>query len=194
MLIPLAWMIVTSLKTFPEAMADPPIWIPEKPQWRKLPALRWPTFHFLRYLRNSALVTSLNVIGTLFSCTMAAYAFACLNFKVQERGVRSADGRHDAAGAGHHHSVFHVLCEDRLGEHLPAAPGAALAGRQRVRHLPVAPVLSDHPARLHRSCPHGRRVEWTILWRVYVPLSTPVLMTVTVFSFLASWNDLWGPL
>jgi ABC-type glycerol-3-phosphate transport system permease component len=36
--------------------------------------------------------------------------------------------------------------------------------------------------------------ELRILWSIFVPLSKPVLLTVTVFTFIASWNDLWGPL
>ena len=36
--------------------------------------------------------------------------------------------------------------------------------------------------------------EPRILWNIVVPLSAPVLLTVTVFTFLGSWNDLFGPL
>jgi ABC-type glycerol-3-phosphate transport system permease component len=36
--------------------------------------------------------------------------------------------------------------------------------------------------------------ELHILWNIVVPLSTPVLLTITVFTFLGSWNDLFGPL
>ena len=36
--------------------------------------------------------------------------------------------------------------------------------------------------------------EMTILWKLIVPMSTPVVMTVVVFTFLGSWNDLFSPL
>ena len=36
--------------------------------------------------------------------------------------------------------------------------------------------------------------ELGILFRVYLPLSKPALLTIAVFTFLGSWNDLWGPL
>jgi ABC-type glycerol-3-phosphate transport system permease component len=35
---------------------------------------------------------------------------------------------------------------------------------------------------------------WQIFWRIILPLSTPVLTVCAVFTFLASWNDLLGPL
>jgi multiple sugar transport system permease protein len=194
MLIPLAWMIVTSLKTFPEAMADPPVWIPEKPQWENYRTALG-DFPLLRLPAQFALVTSLNVAGTLVSCTMAAYAFACLNFKYKNVVFGLLMSRHDAARPGHHHSALYVLCEDRLGEHLPAPPGAALARASNVFGIFL---LRQFFLTIPRDYIEAARMdganEWTILWRVYVPLSTPVLMTVTVFSFLASWNDLWGPL
>lgn len=36
--------------------------------------------------------------------------------------------------------------------------------------------------------------EWTIFWRIILPLSKPVLATVALFHFLYAWNDFMGPL
>lgn len=36
--------------------------------------------------------------------------------------------------------------------------------------------------------------EWTIIWRIILPLSKPVLATVALFHFLYAWNDFMGPL
>ena len=36
--------------------------------------------------------------------------------------------------------------------------------------------------------------EFGIFWRIFVPLSTPVFITVAIFTFMASWNDFIGPL
>ena len=33
-----------------------------------------------------------------------------------------------------------------------------------------------------------------ILTTIYIPLAKPALLTITVFTFIATWNDLWGPL
>jgi multiple sugar transport system permease protein len=35
---------------------------------------------------------------------------------------------------------------------------------------------------------------WRIFWRIYLPLSGPALATLAVFTFMASWNNLLGPL
>jgi multiple sugar transport system permease protein len=36
--------------------------------------------------------------------------------------------------------------------------------------------------------------EWQIFTRIILPLSTPVLATITIFTFLWAWNDFTGPL
>jgi multiple sugar transport system permease protein len=36
--------------------------------------------------------------------------------------------------------------------------------------------------------------EWSIFWRIVLPLSRPVLAVVALFHFLHAWNDFMGPL
>src|ERR1700683_512200 len=80
MLVPLFWMLLTSLKSFSEVVASPPIWWPAKFQWHNYyDALT--EFNFVRYLLNSLFVTTMTIAGTLFSCTLAAYAFGCLEVR-----------------------------------------------------------------------------------------------------------------
>src|SRR4051812_8555543 len=78
MLVPLAWMLLTSLKSFDEVIASPPVWWPAKLKWGNY-AEALTTFDFSRYLFNSLLICVATIAGTLVSATAAAYAFACLN-------------------------------------------------------------------------------------------------------------------
>src|SRR5689334_4388472 len=80
MLAPLAWMLVTSLKSFEEVIASPPVWSPARLRFGNYrEALT--TFDFSRYLFNSMFVCVMTIAGTLVSCTLAAYAFACLRVR-----------------------------------------------------------------------------------------------------------------
>jgi multiple sugar transport system permease protein len=36
--------------------------------------------------------------------------------------------------------------------------------------------------------------DWTIFWRIILPLSKPALATCALFQFLGTWNDFFGPL
>ena len=36
--------------------------------------------------------------------------------------------------------------------------------------------------------------EWTMFWRLIMPMSRPAWATLIIFSWISSWNDEWGPL
>lgn len=193
MLIPLVWMVLTSLKTFPEVMADPPVIVPEAAQWKNY-RIALGEFNFLRYLGNSALITVITIAGTLISCTMAAYAFACLNFR--HKNLLFALLLSAMMLPGQVTIIPLFMMYSKIGwvnTFLPLTVPPWLA----VNVFGIF-LLRQFFLTIPRDYIEAARIdgasEWTILWRIYVPLSTPVLMTVTVFTFMGSWNDLWGPL
>ena len=81
MLYPVLWMIVSSLRSNDQIFNDPGL-VLTNPQWDNYSngwtALEHPFGH---YMINSAIVVLGCVVGNLFSCSMAAYAFARLQFK-----------------------------------------------------------------------------------------------------------------
>lgn len=79
MLMPFAWMLLTSLKTRPESMRIPIQWLPAVPQWENYANI-FTKYDFLRYYANTAIVTVCEVGFQVFTCAMAAYVFARLNF------------------------------------------------------------------------------------------------------------------
>lgn len=77
-LIPLLWMLSTSLKESRQIFANPPVWIPDPVVWRNFPE-GWSAYlPFNTFLVNSTLITLNNIVGNLFSCCLAAYGFARL--------------------------------------------------------------------------------------------------------------------
>jgi len=193
MLVPLAWMLLTSLKSYEEVVASPPVWLPHQPRWGNYrEALT--TFDFLRYLLNSAFICATSIVGTLVSCSLAAYAFACL--KARGRDV-----------------IFALLLSTMM---LPAQVTIiplfkmfAEVGWIDTFYPLIVPscfatnvfavfLLRQFFLAVPRDYIEAARIdgasELRILWSIFVPLSKPVLLTVTVFTFIGSWNDLWGPL
>lgn len=193
MLLPLVWMVLTSLKSFDEVLASPPTWIPEKLRWENYrEALT--TFDFVRYFANSTLVAVLNIAGTLVSCTLAAYAFARLRTRGSALlfGVLLSTTMLPAqvtviplfswfAALG--------LIDTYVPLVLPAWLGTNVFAIFLLRQFFIAiPKDYAEAARVDGAS------ELRILLTVYVPLAKPALLTVAVFTFLGSWNDLWGPL
>lgn len=193
MLLPLAWMLITSLKTFPEVLRNPATLLPEHPQWQNY-ATVWNGFAFYRFFLNSTFVAAMVIAGTLLTCCPAAYAFAFYEVKHRELlfGLLLSTLMLPAqvtiiplfkAYAGLH------WIDTYLPLVLPAWFGGNVFGifllRQFFRTIPPSLIEA---ARLDGAS------EWTILWKLVVPMSLPAVLTVVLFTFLWSWNDLFNPL
>lgn len=79
MITPFAWMLLTSVKTQPEAMKVPIVWLPKNPQWKNYVDVLQ-KYRFASYYKNTAFVTVTTVVFQLMTCSMGAYAFARLDF------------------------------------------------------------------------------------------------------------------
>ncbi len=193
MLIPLSWMVLTSLKTFVEVLQEPTRWIPALAQWSNYRVV-FQEFDFGLYLWNSVFVTAMSITGSLISCCLAAYAFvfidvrfkgpifaALLSTMLLPAQVTIIPLFKFFATIGWVNTYLPLILPHWLGLNV----FAIFLMRQFFLTIPKAYVEA---ARMDGAS------ELSILWNVVVPLSTPVLLAATVFTFLASWNDLFGPL
>lgn len=190
-LIPFAWMLSTSLK--PPAEVFAPNLVPQHPR----PA----NYHdattlipYWHYFLNSLLVTVPVVIGTVVSSTAAAYAFARLRapgLNVVFLLVLATIMLPGEITLLPSFLLFKSL--GWVGTYLPLIVPAWLGGgavnifllRQYFLTIPRA---QDDAARVDG---HG---SLSILLRVIVPQSWPVISVVTAFTFVDTWNDFLGPL
>ncbi|HIT68761.1 MAG TPA: carbohydrate ABC transporter permease [Candidatus Aphodomonas merdavium] len=80
MVIPFVWMLSTSFKGMNEVFTFPIEWIPPSPTLKGYRALFSGSVSFFVYFLNSAKVAVIALFGTFFSCTLAGYAYAKINF------------------------------------------------------------------------------------------------------------------
>ena len=80
MIIPFVWMLSTSFKGINDVYSFPIEWIPKRPTLSGYIALFSGRVSFVTYLLNSVKVVIIALTGTLFSCTMAGYAYAKIPF------------------------------------------------------------------------------------------------------------------
>ncbi|RYG23375.1 carbohydrate ABC transporter permease [bacterium] len=192
-LAPLAWMLSTSLRPFEEILKGGLALIPKNPRPANYTdALRG--FDFLRAFGNSTLVAVLTVLGTLASSIPAAYAFARLKAPGAQWVFVALLATLMLPGQITIVPVFRLFASLGMVNTyaplvLPAWLGTNAFGifllRQFFRTLPEETMEA---ARLDGAS------EGLILARIAVPLARPAVITVAVFAFLGSWNDLWGPL
>ena len=192
MLLPLLWMISTSLKTSGEVLLLPPKWISLPPQWGNYPKL-FDVLPFDLFLFNSIKIAVIATVGALLSCSMAAFAFARMRFPGKNIIF--------AVILATMMIPFHVTLIplfalyrdlDWLGTHLPLTVpfffGAAFGiFLMRQFYLTIPQELVE-AARID-GCNFIQ-----IYYRIFLPLSKPALATLGIFTFLGSWNDLMGPL
>ena len=191
MVLPFIWMLSTSLMTQPEALRIPPQWIPSRPMWSNYTAVLQ-NMPFARYFFNTVVVTAGRVLGQLVTCSMAAFAFARLQF----RGRDQLFALYLAALMVpfqvymipdfilmkdlHWLNTFQAII-------LPGVFSAFGIFLLRQSFMKIPRELEE------AAVIDGATPPW-VLWRVILPLSGSALGALTIFTFLASWNDLLWPL
>jgi multiple sugar transport system permease protein len=191
--LPLVWMLITSLKTYPEAQRIPPTWAPERLSGygygrvlntdSNTPVLRW----FL----NSLLAAALHALLVLVTASLAAYALARLTFR--GRGVAFAliVATLFVPPATLIVPSFLIVSDidwvDTLA--VVVVPGAASAfGVFFLRQF-----FLSLPRELEEAALLDGANQWQVFTRVVLPLSRPALATLAVLSFLGNWNDFLWP-
>lgn len=207
MLFPFAWMVLSSLKTFQEVNLSPPTVLPEDPQWRNyVDAWNRPPSGFGRYFLNSLIVAVVGTALQLVTGITAAYAFARMEFRFREplfglvlatmmipfeakvvpnyvliRRIPLAGGN-DLSGVG-----GAGLYDSYAGMILPGVASAFAVFLLRQAFMAVPRDYWD-AVRIDGGS------HRTFLWRVLLPMTQPVVLTVVLFGLLARWNELLWPL
>jgi len=149
---------------------------------------------FSHYLINSFIIVLGSVLGNLVSCSLAAYAFARLNFRF--RGLWFAIMLMSIMLPIHVIIVPQYVLFSELGwinTFLPLSVPKLLATDAFFVFLMVQffrgiPRELDEAARID-GAGHGR-----IFFRVILPLSLPALATTAIFTFIWTWNDFFSQL
>jgi multiple sugar transport system permease protein len=199
-IVPLFWMISSSLKSNTQVFRTPPEIIPSHPVFSNYRS----TLHYIPfglYFRNSAIVTAATVVGTLISCVPVAYALAIMRWRGRSTvfGVVLASimlpfpavmipwyiiFRH----IGWIGSLLPLSVPPFFGEFVTPAFSSGLAIfllRQFFLSLPLELIEA---AKID-GAGHTR-----ILLQIVQPLARPVLATIVITTTLASWTAFIGPL
>ncbi len=202
-LAPTLWMISSSLKARTEVFAHPIVWIPATPQWQNY-ADAMKLLPFGRFAINTFVICMLTVAGTLVSSAMVAYAFARLRWPGREFFFSLLMGtmmlpeiitlipmfiEFRTIGWTKPGMVLGVLPLNYLPLTVPywlaLAPLYVFLMRQFFRGIPME---------LEEAALVDGASRFRILFNIILPLSKPVIATVAVFQFLASYNDFLQPL
>lgn len=188
---PFIWMVLGSFKTTGELRSVPPTWWPENPTLGNYQDL-FDRQNFLRYFINSSVVALFVTAGNVIFCSMLGYALAKLNFPGKKILFAVVLATLMVPAIVTFMPLFVLvanigLVNTHAGMILPFLAGAfgVFLMRQFIGGIPDE--LLD-AARVDGAGEHY------IFWRIVMPLCGPALATLTILTFLASWNSFLWPL
>ncbi|MBK9123618.1 MAG: carbohydrate ABC transporter permease [Chloroflexi bacterium] len=189
--VPLIWVVSTSLKTGAEVTAAP-LALPTALNWDNYPRA-WEQGRFGTYFVNSVVVSAVVVIGVLVLSLMAAYAFALMKF----RG-RTLLFVYFLVGLTIPLSVlvipiFYQMLELKLLSTLWALILPQIATGLPFGILLLRSFIRDIPSEILDAARVDGCSRIRMLLHIVTPLTRPALLSLLIFNFMWSWNQFMLP-
>ena len=191
--IPLVWMVLSSLKTAPEVFARPFHWLPARVQWQNY-ATVWMNEEasMLRAFANTLYIALFSIVGQMFISSLAAYSFAKINFKGKQVVFMLFLSSMMVPSQltiiprfmlfktiGLYNNLWAII--------LPAFFGATSIFMLRQFYMGLPNDLIE--AAKIDGAGHLR-----IFLRIMLPLTKAALMSLIILAFISSWNEYMAPL
>lgn len=191
--VPLVWMVLSSLKTAPEVFARPFHWLPARLQWQNY-ATVWMNEEasMLRAFANTLYIALFSIIGQMFISSLAAYSFAKINFKGKQVVFMLFLSSMMVPSQltiiprfmlfktiGLYNNLWAII--------LPAFFGATSIFMLRQFYMGLPNDLIE--AAKIDGAGHLR-----IFLRIMLPLTKAALMSLIILAFISSWNEYMAPL
>ncbi|ANS77119.1 sugar ABC transporter ATP-binding protein [Paenibacillus yonginensis] len=192
MLVPLWWMISTSLKSMREIMSYPPTIVPEQVHWDNY-VHAWQKGHFGRYALNTLLLAGIVVFSHVLSNTFVAYGFAKIRFKGKKLLFSIMLGTMmipSFVTLIPQYILFSKL--HWINTYLPLTVPGFFGSAFQI--FLVRQFFMTIPNELIEAGKVDGANHFRIWWQLMLPLSLPVIATIAIMTFQGAWNDFTGPL
>lgn len=191
-LLPLWWMISTSLKSPAEIAQYPPTFFPKEFNFNNY-IEAWQTAPFTRWALNTFFLATVGTIGSVVVNSLVAYGFAKIKFR--GRNALFVLVLSTMLIPGFVTMVPQYILFSKLGwvnTYLPLLVPAFLGSAFFIFLL--RQFMMGIPNELIEAAVLDGAGHLQIWWHIMLPLTKPALITVAIFSFNGAWNDLLGPL
>ena len=191
MVVPFLWMISTSLKADEYILSIPPQLLPAEPTLASYQRLN-ELFPIARLFSNSMLAALLSTLGQLLTSSLAAYAFARIEFR-----ARNAIFLLYLATLmiPFQVTITPLFILMRMLGWLNSYQGLILPGIfSAFGVFLLRQALLSIPRELEEAAIIDGASPWTLYARIVLPLVRPSLATLAIFAFMGSWNSFLWPL
>lgn len=188
---PFAWMVLTAFKTAPQVLAVPIQWLPDPITWENF-AAAWQRFNFARYFANTLFISSAVTVLSVTISSLAGYAFARRRFWGREVIFNLLLATLTIPGAVLMTPLFLMILKlgwinKFIGIIIPFSVSVTNIFLMR-QYISTLPIELEEAARIDGAS------DFTIWWRIILPLSKPAMTTVAIFSFIGAWDGFLWPL
>ncbi|MBX4926712.1 multiple sugar transport system permease protein [Rhizobium binae] len=191
MLMPFAWMLSASLKLSRDVFAFPIEWIPSQPQWQNYVDI-WTKIPLALFIYNTSKLTIIVTLLQLLTSSFAAYAFAKLNFP--HKNTLFLGYIATIAMPWQVYMVPQFLLMREFGLNNTHLALICLQAFTAFGVFLMRQFYMSIPTELCEAARIDGMNEYQIWARIMLPLSKPALSTLTIFTFVSTWNDFLGPM
>jgi len=191
MMMPFAWMLSASLKLSSEVFVFPIEWIPSKPQWQNYVDI-WTKIPLALFIYNTSKLTIIVTLLQLFTSSFAAYAFAKLHFPYKNALFLGYIAT--IAMPWQVYMVPQFLLMRELGLNNTHLALICLQAFTAFGVFLMRQFYMSIPTELCEAARMDGMSEYQIWAKIMLPLSKPALSTLTIFTFVTTWNDFLGPM
>jgi multiple sugar transport system permease protein len=191
MILPFAWMVLTSLKHLEEVGLDS--WLPERRGWHPRNYLTvFEQIPFARYYWNSIFVAAWVTFLQVFTSSLAAFSFSRLQWPGRDKVFVLYLCTMMLPGLVMMIPNYQIMISLGLVDTMTGLilPGAFSAfGTFLLRQF-----MLTIPSSLDEAAEIDGASKWRLYWEIILPLARPGLITLAIFTFMGNYNSFFWPL
>jgi len=191
-ILPLVWMVSTSLKPEAQVVALPPQWIPDPIMWENYPEM-WNAYPFDLFYINSIKIAVFNVVGVVFFSSLAGYAFARIRFWGRDFMFSILLSTLMIPGVVTLIPLYIIFKNiGWIDTHYPLWVPQILSNITSI--FLMRQFFMTLPQELEDAARIDGCTNFGTFWRIMLPQVKPALATIGIFTYLGAWNNFLGPL
>ncbi len=191
-ILPFFWMLSTSLMSTEQIVKYPPELFPSPFTLRSFEYI-FEAGHFFLYFKNSAIITLINIFGTLASTTLVAYGFAKYNARLKGFWFAILMSTMMIPYFVTIIPLYNIYVKLNLvNTFVPLVLPNILAGSAFSVFL-LHQFFKTFPEEIENAARIDGCGEFNILFKIVAPNSKAIFFVVAIFMFVWTWNDYFGP-
>lgn len=191
LLVPFAWMVLSSFKDSNEVFSVPVKWLPETWHWEHYVEL-WTKTDMATWLRNTIVLSVVVTFLQLLTGSFAAYGFAKVRFPGRDILFLVYLGTIAVPWQSYMIPQYIMMAQAKLTNTLLAIIVLQAFGAFGV--FLMKQYFESIPEELSEAARLDGLNEYSIWARIMLPLSVPALASLGLLTFVNTWNDYLGPL